>query len=538
MTIGTRDWEARLESFSRRGDLLHGWGTLHGCGTYPRSAWLEVANGGRIPVVLGTAAPHRDGNQVAIDFVLYGSLRASSGTEALHLVLDWPDPRQVRIAMPPPRLAPPGGGIARILAMPWKHYFVRGWRLVRQRQVGVLLRKLAGMTAATLTSGWPPERLLNWAATEGKPLALVIDHDLGGGANVYRHSLVTRLAEDGFVPLLLSAHHGILSYQLSAQRGKRVRMAHVEDIEALFGHLFADANIRCVVFNNILSFPAPIDLVAELTRWLRRRQPERFLFLVHDYYSICPVWLLLDQTGRYCGIPEPAVCATCLNNNTALFLEFAAGADIESWRSAWRSLLKCATEIRCFSGSSRTLMLRAHPELDQNRLTVVPHQLEHARLRPIRLKDSGHPVIGVIGRLVAHKGSGVIKALAEHIRGSNIDAHIVIVGTIDVRLPDGVATVTGPYRPERLPDILEEHGVNVGFFSSICPETFSYVTEEMMAMDLPLVAFDIGAPGERIARYHRGHVIPITMAEPRALLDRIVDQYMKHVRRSAAHSGQ
>lgn len=523
----TDTWTATIESFHQRGDLLHGWGTLYGSGYPPRSGWLQAKDGRKIPAILGTLNRHRENDKVSIDFVLYGTLAADPDRNTLYLVLEWPERQPLKLALPFPRKAPGGRGIARLLAMPWKHYFQRGWRLIRQRQTGLLFRKLVGMTAATLASGWHPERLLKWAAVEGKPLALVIDHDLGGGANLYRRSLVERLASEGFVPLLLSTHHGILSYQLTAQRGARNRTANVDDLDTLFDYL-AGANIPRIVFNNILSFPAPLALVARLTRWLRQQQPEQFLFLIHDYYSICPVWLLLDHTGKYCGIPDKAVCADCLHANTALFLEFSAGSDIANWRTSWGLLLEYASEIRCFSESSRTLILRAHPHLNPDRLSIVPHQIEHVRLRQVDVNDPGWPVIGIIGQIAYHKGSELVRTLAEHIQHSGSSARIVIVGTIDTLLPPDVATVTGPYRPDQLPDILEKHGVNIGFFPSICPETFSYVAEEMMEMGLPVVTLDIGAPGERVARYARGCVIH--SETPDAVLHQIVAHYLRVVR--------
>jgi glycosyltransferase involved in cell wall biosynthesis len=43
-------------------------------------------------------------------------------------------------------------------------------------------------------------------------------------------------------------------------------------------------------------------------------------------------------------------------------------------------------------------------------------------------------------------------------------------------------------------------------FPSICPETFSYVIEEMMLLRLPIVAFDLGAPAERLRDYDLGRL--------------------------------
>ena len=532
MTNRRCGWTVAIESFRWKGGLLHGWGTLHGCGEIPCAAWLEDSasppGGPRgIRATLAKANRLAQQDEASIDFVLYGSLAdLGQRSTSLCLRLEWQDGQQQRLQLPPPRHAPAGRGIARIVALPWKHYFSRGWRLVREGQTGLLLRKFSGMAHATITSGWHPTRFLKWATADGKPLALVIDHDLGGGANLYRQALVAQLAADGFTPLLLSAHHGILSYQVTAQRGARTRTTNFDDLDSLFG-LLSQEPIDRVVFNNILSFPEPLILVRRLSAWLQEKKPAQFLFLVHDYYCICPVWLLLDHTGNYCGIPDAVVCSDCLRSNTAPFLEFADGADIATWRSVWGLLLNCASEIRCFSEASRKLLVRAYPHLDSNRVSVLPHQMEHARLRPVKLADPGWPVIGVIGHLAYHKGGRLVQDLADHILRTGGDARIVVVGTIDYPLPASVATVTGTYRPEQLPEILEKHRVNIGLFPSICPETFSYVAEEMMMMELPVVAFDIGAPGERVARYWRGLVLPLSPAE--FILDHIYNQYLKHV---------
>ena len=74
-------------------------------------------------------------------------------------------------------------------------------------------------------------------------------------------------------------------------------------------------------------------------------------------------------------------------------------------------------------------------------------------------------------------------------------------------LPDNVI-VHGEYELSELPGLLERYGVNIGFISSIWPETFSYVTQELMMLDLPLVCFDIGAPRDRIGKWKKGRIIP------------------------------
>jgi len=71
--------------------------------------------------------------------------------------------------------------------------------------------------------------------------------------------------------------------------------------------------------------------------------------------------------------------------------------------------------------------------------------------------------------------------------------------------------------------------VNVGFFPSIWPETFSFVVQEMMDMGVPLCCFDLGAPAERVGSYRLGRIIP--EVSPEAALGSISELY-RSLRRS------
>ena len=237
--------------------------------------------------------------------------------------------------------------------MPWKHFFSRGLRLIHQGQTLLLVRKMANMFTTMIRSGWDPTRLLVWATTENKPLALVIDHDLGGGANQFRNIYLSELESKGFVSLLLSAHHGILAYQLSARRDRRIRTAHVEDLNILFEHL-SQAGIQLIVFNNILSFPAPLVLVKELARWLAEKSLLNFFFL--SMTSTASV-----RRG-YCWTTRESIAASQTRQSVRIAFEQARypslslpGMSAFLLEIVWRELLDCANEIRCFSEASRAL---------------------------------------------------------------------------------------------------------------------------------------------------------------------------------------
>jgi glycosyltransferase involved in cell wall biosynthesis len=54
---------------------------------------------------------------------------------------------------------------------------------------------------------------------------------------------------------------------------------------------------------------------------------------------------------------------------------------------------------------------------------------------------------------------------------------------------------------------MRDNKIDIIFIASIWPETFSYTTEEVIKMGLPVASFDIGAPAERIAKYDKGLII-------------------------------
>ena len=74
--------------------------------------------------------------------------------------------------------------------------------------------------------------------------------------------------------------------------------------------------------------------------------------------------------------------------------------------------------------------------------------------------------------------------------------------------PPKTLTVRGTYKVEDLAGLLEEAGIHVVLFPSICPETFSFTLSEVFAIGLPVVGFDLGAQGRRIREYDKGLVIP------------------------------
>ena len=111
---------------------------------------------------------------------------------------------------------------------------------------------------------------------------------------------------------------------------------------------------------------------------------------------------------------------------------------------------------------------------------------------------------------------------------SGKDISISIIGNIEEKYKDDFMKEYGFYEVRDLPSILEKLSVNLIFMPSICPETFSYVTHEVIQMKIPLVCFNLGAQAEATISYNKGKVIPLNL--PTEEIYRKIEKHFYDVR--------
>ena len=343
---------------------------------------------------------------------------------------------------------------------------------------------------------------------------LILDHDWGGGANLYREKMVRELLANGKAVLL--AQNEVGSIKLTAYYRDLSYSYHVRDFATL--HLPCFSGIRRIVVNELISWQYiygkrvfSIDLYRKLIGEilaLKDHYGARLEYMFHDFFLICPHLNLVNMNRVYCNPGTSAApCAGCITvrrhyEKTERYLGTITG---ELWRDAMRPLIANLDEIRFFSQNSIDVFRQVYAPEDIQ-IKLVPHK-PVISFRPMQF--NGGPVrIGCVGAIGEVKGAGFIVELANYLKTHAPDAKIVVIGIIDARcLPDNVI-VHGEYELSELPGLLERYGINIGFISSIWPETFSYVTQELMMLGLPLVCFDIGAPRDRIGTWGKGRIIP------------------------------
>ncbi|HYQ99675.1 MAG TPA: glycosyltransferase [Casimicrobiaceae bacterium] len=412
------------------------------------------------------------------------------------------------------------------------------WRRLRHGDLRGIVRRVRAQNyvapslddldiAATLVPQLPP----------GRPLTIVFDHNMGGGANHYRRTLIAERAAAGGAILLCTYNLPTLDYRLALHvpetDERTFRLSTFLVLEALFERV----PVAELFVNSPVSFDEPL-LFAEWIARLRREHPAtRLVVTAHDHFSVCPSFVLLDADGRYCGVPTLDVCAQCLPRHRASYVTLSPPTTIPEWRASWGRCLAAADEIRCFSAATRKLIARGHPTLDPARLTIVPHALDYRPERRPTLRHAAPLTVGVFGNISPQKGALVVRDVLAALARDRPDARVVVAGTLDVAVDSPQLRVLGPYRREDMVGLIEAHGINMILFPSVCPETFSYVVEEMMLLRMPIVAFDLGAPGERLRGYELGRLCPaVDAAAALATMARFHDELAAR-EAAVAHEG-
>jgi glycosyltransferase involved in cell wall biosynthesis len=380
-------------------------------------------------------------------------------------------------------------------------------RLKRGDIVGVLRRAKAQNYAAPSVDDMNiVDELL--PLLKGSPgVCVMLDHNMGGGANQYRRGLIAERLSAGQSVLLCTYNMPSLDYRLHLFRpGKDEQVFRTSTFLALEG-IVERAPVVELFLNSPVSFDEPLVLAEWLAKTRAAHPKARLTVTAHDYFSVCPSFVLLNADGRYCGIPEISVCNSCMKRHEASYVALSPPTEIGPWRALWGRCLQAADEVRCFSESTREHLLRAYPALDPRRISIIPHKMDFIPARLPRVDHKAPLVIGIMGEISAQKGALVVKEMLARIDRDHQDVRVVVLGTLDVAHKSERLHATGRYQRQKLVELVEAHGINMFLFPSIWPETFSYVVAEMILLGLPIVAFDLGAPAERLRGYGKARLV-------------------------------
>ncbi len=332
-------------------------------------------------------------------------------------------------------------------------------------------------------------------------LYLLFDHISDTGSNIYSKDIISK--KKRLQPVC------VIRYNESS--GNYVINTQYLDVEFEFEirevrialDIFHKIPIDEISLNSLRGYPE-VPEVLDLISLLQKKTDSNLVVSIHDFNSVCPNHILLDGQNRYCL--SDSTTEDC-NQCKLIFSKKELGSTISDWRKSWKKILDASSNIRMFSHSTHSILKKVYPDLDDKKI-LLQHPKSYLLRKPKLIKgEKLH--IGVIGNISAHKGSQIVDKLSCYLKDHNL-GKISVIGTFDdAEIKRKDFPVSGPYYKDRLPEIIERRGINVCFFPSVWPETFSYVTAEIISMEIPLLVFDIGEPAESVREYANGKVIPL-----------------------------
>ena len=337
-------------------------------------------------------------------------------------------------------------------------------------------------------------------------VTIILDYTSGGGAAYFREKLVKNLLSlENHCVYYVDGSKGIDYYNVEVHYEKQIREFRFEDpIE--FKELYNTINVDKLIINNLVgSFNVMewIDLIvgADISA-------DEIEVYIHDFHSICPSYTLLSAEDEYCGVPSDlGICKSCIKRIS--HTNILGYTDIIEWREEFNKLLGAADKITVFSNSSKNILLRAYPK-HRSKIKVEPHEVEYMPKPIYTSKNNKETVIGVLGGINFQKGSDIVIALGKHIDRNSLDVKIAVIGDLvsdnELNYSNSI-TVTGRYKREDIPQLTSDFEIDIFFIPSIWPETFSYTTQEIINMNVPLAVFDLGAPSERVIDYENGLIL-------------------------------
>ena len=333
-------------------------------------------------------------------------------------------------------------------------------------------------------------------------LPVYIAHSLGGGAEDY---LSQRISRDMPKAALVIRVGGACRWQVELHTPHGMTRGGTDTLALIQTMLSPVAQLN-IVYSCAVGDANPLE-VPQAVLALRRGPQDRIEMLIHDYFPISPTYTLLNNEGRYVGLPAVNGPTDTLRQSVDTF------SPLTQWQGEWGKLVQAADRITLFSANSAQIFGAAYPAA-KDKLRVVAH-VPLVDLPRVQNAARGQPrVIGVLGNIGLAKGAVVLQNLARWSQETG-HAKLVVLGNVDPDYPLGqIARIHGGYNRADIPALIARYGITDWLIPSIWPETFSYTTHEAIATGLPVWGFDLGAQGEAIQWAPNGQILPIPDGVP------------------------
>jgi GT2 family glycosyltransferase len=332
---------------------------------------------------------------------------------------------------------------------------------------------------------------------------LFISHGLGGGATQFENEMDDEVrisflqsGKCGYRVHFISSHTKQNRFRIEIRVEDQTNiiedLSFEDGLEIIRKFNFKKVYLGALSGNNNRYFLSRVAL-ENICDWIKINNFETNL-IVHDFYSICPSYTLIDYKATYCDVPEIKVCESCIIKNSfaATPIDFMS---MEDWRDLFIKFFELENiKIICWTENSRNLLIKTYGSLVTNKTVIVNPKIY------MNVSDNAYRTVKIasVGSLNYAKGSSLIIELAnkfqntfgkfkyefshfggsEFIDNSNIHYH-------------------GRYQRYELQKLLIEKEINFLIIPSLWPETYAQVVDEVSNLGLPIICLSLGGIYDR-----------------------------------------
>ncbi len=332
--------------------------------------------------------------------------------------------------------------------------------------------------------------------------------EMTGGTSLHIKDVLTNLVENNYACFVICPNYNEISrmevYLYTKDIGRLIYSIKTDkkfysnlrysnqSYREFLNSLFTAFNFDIVHIHHLLFQTFDIYEMAE-------KYNAHIITTLHDLYTMCPA-INMVYKGTYCE--DSKNCKDCILDKYNITEDI-----IDSWRENCNKNLSKSSTIIVPSDNTQKIVNKFYKDLN---IKVIEHGVEIYDVKKEDKKENSNINIAFVGAMAVQKGSEILKSLIKK-NDDNITIHL-FGKTFDEKLAENAPNYIfhGQYNRGELSNLLVENNINLVCMLTVWPETYSYTLSEVYMAGIPILAFDIGAVGDRLKKDKLGWTIPVT----------------------------
>ena len=283
------------------------------------------------------------------------------------------------------------------------------------------------------------------------------------------------------------------------------KLLHSEEYKEIYSNIVSNYGIDLIQMNHLLFHTLDLPDIAN-----EHKIP--IILSLHDYYYICPIFVLLDENYVYCG----GYCDNDDKKCSSIMDWFGLPENIVEWKVQWQSEMKALFKkfdmIITAMPFTKNMYLEHYPSLKEKGIQLMEYGRDIKRYYDLNdLPNPDKPIkILIPGAQLPHKGSFFIKELKKLDVENKLELHFL--GFASEGLND-IGISHGEYEREDFAKYVAEIRPSFTGIFSIWPETYCHTLTESLSVGVPVIASGLGSVKDRIERSVCGWLIDTTDVE-------------------------